>query len=613
MQTFSADEFKKKFGESAYTSLSPDTQKAQSIIKNEGSSIGNAFRAGVGQIKQSFSDAQNASNPVEAIESGMKLGSGVVRTAGSPLAPVVNPTIGKGIEFASDKISNSPAVQKFATSKAGERTARIAEDVGYLADIAGTAAGMAEAPKVGATVKKTATGVVDAAQDLSSKVAQEARAKVGSQPAKIMQRVARLSKNKQAKFEQTAGESVGEYLTKRGIYGDIDEISTQLYDRFTRSKNTADKALAELKGTFEPAPVKTALDELMAREERVSSEGAPSPIMGRVRQLSLKLKREGLDMSEINEVKRMYEKNNKMDYLKQNLPESVARANNLDSAIRAWQFKQAETLGLKNLPRINKETRLAKQLLDDIGHEYSGQAGNNAMTLTDWIMLSGGDPTAIGGFLVKKTFSSKAVQSAIAKALNKGKPIMGEVKADIGTSQVKQLPAPTSNIRRQIGSGATIKVAPSNRNLEIVGKQGIANTVKKDSPAMGQIVRHVEPLAQEARKYKSAEEFDSAVRGKIDTVIRLAGNEVEDVRIIGSTASGKIKPNDTDVLVSLKKKSGPTTSENIHQRKEFNSVIESELGNLFPNRVHVTVADFDPKRGGQISLTDFYNKVMRKK
>lgn len=402
-----------------------------------------SFSQGVDKAKGAISDSSAGRNP---ISTGAQFGAGVIESAFSPLTsalqPVVEPTIGKAINSVTDKVSNNPSVQNFAMSKAGEITSRVAEDIGNINTIAGIAT---TGPGLSKAV--SAVGKLD---DLSLDVAKAARAKAGSQPAKIMQRVARIPKMKQANFEKVAGESVGEYLTKRGIYGNVDDISTKLYERFTKSKEIADKALEQLPGRYDPAPIKTALKDLLQREIRVSSEGAPSPIVGRVASLYKKLNEGGLTMSEINEAKRLFERNVKVDYLKQNLPESVARANNIDDAIRAWQFRQAETLGLKNLPKINKETRLAKQLLDDLGREYSGAAGNNAVSITDWIMLSGGDPTAISGFLVKKTFSSKTIQSAIAKALNKNNPVKGDVLAEMGESQVKRLPAGNGGTKVQI-------------------------------------------------------------------------------------------------------------------------------------------------------------------
>lgn len=240
-------------------------------------------------------------------------------------------------------------------------------------------------------------------------------------PSAIMQRVARIPAQKQAKFKELAGgESVGEYLVNRGIYGDVDGITQQLYKRFEQSKNTADKALASLPGTYKPTPIGTALDDLFARETRVSTKGALSRDFKRVRELKNKYNSDGLTMSEVNEVKRIYERNIKVDYIRENKPESLARATSLDTAIRSWQVNKAKELGLQNLPQINKETQLAKQLMDDLGTAYAAQAGNNAITLTDWIMLSGGDPTAAAAFLAKKTVSSKPILSAIAKRLNGG-------------------------------------------------------------------------------------------------------------------------------------------------------------------------------------------------
>ncbi len=463
MKTFSADEFKNKFGEQAYNAFGVKEQPQVSAL-NPVSNIEQAFQSGVGQMKKGFQQARDATNPLQAVESGLTFGGGAIgATVGAALAPITSPTIGKAVDFAADKISNVPAVQKFAMSDAGKNTARAAEDTGNLAAIAGTAMGAAEAPKVISGASEGTGALTEGAGDLSKQLMDHVKNKVSDQPAKIMQRVARIPKGRQSLFEKTAGESVGNYLVRRGIYGNIDEISTRLYDRFNKSKTVADNALAQLRGEFQSAPVKTALDDLLAREERVSSEGAPSPNLSRVRQLDLKFKRGGLNMSEINEVKRLYERNVKTDYLKQNLPESVAKSTNLDTAIRKWQLEQAKTLGLKNLDKINRETRLAKQLLDDIGKEYSGQAGNNAFSLTDAILVSGGDPAAISMLLTKKTFGSKAVQSAIAKALNKGKPVMGDVGAEMGYNKILELPAGKGNKYREINTPITL---PSGGILE---------------------------------------------------------------------------------------------------------------------------------------------------
>jgi hypothetical protein len=374
--------------------------------------------------------------------------------------------------------------------------------------------------ELASTASTLARGAVQEVKDIASGlslpdvsgIAQKiATPNIDKIPANIMQRVARIPKLKQAKFEKLAGETVGEYLTKRGIFGDVDKVTEQLYTRFSKSMNTADEALDTLEGTFEPTSVKTALKELVARETRVSAEGAVSPNLTRATELLSKIEKKGLTMKEINEAKRLYERNVKVDYLKSASanPEAVVRATNIDSAIRQWQLKQAETLGLKNLGEINKETQLARQLMNDLGTEYSGQAGNNAVSLTDWIMLSGGDPTAIAGFLTKKTLSSKSVQSAIAKYLNKGNTTLGEVKADIGTSNVKQLPAGSNNpsIQNFVAPELPTRSLPNEPMAQKIMSQDkvpVKATTKKAKSSSDS------SLINEARKYKSAEEFVKA-------------------------------------------------------------------------------------------------------
>ena len=467
MQTISADAFKKKYGEVGLAQFSsPQTKKESSAMERVGSTIQQAGDTALNQI---------TGQGEYAGQSDIQRGVGAFATAFSaPLKVAVDiapkpirqglgylgEKIGQGLNAVSNALSETPFIKGTAKDLPKSNSGGLGEGLlgtlssgGQIASDILAYKGIAD---TGNKIADTGNKIVDTTSqgiqktksiidDYSKQAKQGLQEMTSDQPAKIMQRVARIPKSQQAKFEQVAGESVGEYLSKRGIFGNVDEISSKLYDRFIQSKNTADTALEQLPGVYNPAPVKTALAELVGRESRVSTPGAESQNLARVKELANKFDDQGLTMPEINKVKRLYEANVKVDYLKSASanPEAVVRATNIDSAIRKWQFKQAETLGLKNLGEINRETQLAKNLLNALGKEYAGSAGNNAITLTDWIMLSGGDPSAITGFLVKKGFSSKSVQAALAKFLNKGNPITREVKANIGQSQVLQLPAPT--------------------------------------------------------------------------------------------------------------------------------------------------------------------------
>ena len=335
-------------------------------------------------------------------------------------------------------------VQKVAGSKAGQaigsayQSAKTAhpELVEGVEDVFSVGSALLAPGLANAGTKATISAASQSAKvlgNITSKGTKGIReaASLAVDPANLMQRVARVSKGKQAAFEERAGESIGQYLVSRGIFGDVDEITTQVYSRFDKSKGEVDKALASLPGKYKNTAVGSALKELAAREQRVSSPGAVSKDIERVRELLKKHNGAGLNMEEVNEVKRLYERNVRLDYIKENVPDKVQKANNIDAAIREWQQNQASQLGFKNIQELNRETYLAKQLVDDLGAEYAGSAGNNAITLTDWVLIAGtsADPaTAIGSYIAKKAISSKGVMSGIAKLFTRRDP-MGQPKA----------------------------------------------------------------------------------------------------------------------------------------------------------------------------------------
>lgn len=283
--------------------------------------------------------------------------------------------------------------------------------------------------------------------------------------AAIMQRVARIPKGKQIKFEDTAGESVGDYLVKRGIYGDEEQIVEQLYKRFNDSKNVADEALASLEGTYQPQQVKDALEMLAEKFTKASTKGAKDPNLARTEELIAKLDGEGLSMTEINEAKRLFEKNVKLDFARENSPDGLRLSNNVDEAIRQWQFGQAEQLGLKNLPEINRETRLARQLMDDLGAESAGIAGNNAVSLTDWIVLAEGNPASIAAFLGKKAAANKKIQSAVAKKFAPEVSV-GQPEAIFKTPKSTTLPQPQKVSQQSLVNDTTKATASKVDNFE---------------------------------------------------------------------------------------------------------------------------------------------------
>lgn len=292
----------------------------------------------------------------------------------------------------------------------------------------------------------------------------------------IMNKVARLTPTQARKFETIAGKTHGQYLKETGNFGTPDEIVKKEAEKFAQSIKSVDDSLAQLDGTFKDGTIDDVLADLQEKAIATSTKNVKAPYLDRVSELIAKNNTEGLNMSEINEMKRLYERNVKLGYNKMTDAEKIQRATNLDNALREWQIGKAEELGFENLRELNKQTQLSKQLINSLGDQIIGQSGLNNVTLTDWIMLSGGDPTAVGGLLTKKFFSSKKIQSKIAEWLNDT-----EVKPMVTPKITPSKPTTPPLLKKESGS-ALPKSSPKSATKSSLKGQGENPPTRKIEP-----------------------------------------------------------------------------------------------------------------------------------
>lgn len=337
---------------------------------------------------------------------------GINDIIGAAISPIINKTV--------DVISDVPAVQQFAQTKpvsgaldvANTITQGIGQDYKafeeanpktgeFLADVGN----IASLVPIGKGAQMTKNAAVD-----TTKLA--ARTALPNTSENVLNRIARLDPRDANKFKSQFGESHGKYLSRTGNIGTAEEILQNESKKFVQSLNDVDEAIATLEGKFKSDQVKIALKELAERENRI---GVINEETRKIASLVRKEESEGLTMAEINEVKRLFERNVKLDFQKQNLPEGLARATRIDEGLREWQFKQAEKLGLKNLPEMNRQTQMAKFVIEKLGKKITAGTGNNAVSLTDWIIMSGLDPNAIAGFIAKKAVFGQGGQAKLAR------------------------------------------------------------------------------------------------------------------------------------------------------------------------------------------------------
>lgn len=281
------------------------------------------------------------------------------------------------------------------------------------------------------TAKKVTSDVEKILSETAPKIPKIKSTKLSSD---IMNKVARVNPVDANKFKQTAGESIGEYLTRTGNFGNPDKIIETEAKRFTQALKVKDEALASLPGTYKDGSIQDALKGLLEKAKATSGENIKSPYLKTVTELQNKIKTDGLTMEEINNLKRLYEKEMKLGYNKTLNPDTVKKATYIDDAIRTFQDETAKQLGFENLPELSKQIQTSKSIINSLGKKMVSNDLLNGVSLTDYITLSGGNPTNVGMYLTKKLFSDKTVQAKLAKMLaNDSVPL--EIKAILNTGK----------------------------------------------------------------------------------------------------------------------------------------------------------------------------------
>lgn len=515
------------------------SKEYEDVASNLTKAIGNAKKLGQDTTRletalaQHQQEAPNLDNFI-----GNKAKTLMEATPGKATEMIAGEALGTVLEATSGGILSGGA--KAVTAGGVKALAKEGAIVGgAYGSLGGAATGMQEGKNVGGVLKDAAIGgatgavlggatggligavpsVITGIQKipgLSKTFAGVAKENIVPKAESIMNRVARVKPNEARAFEDMSGKTIGKYLVETGNFGTPDNIVAKEAQKFAKSVADVDKAFDSLPGTYKPQEVIDVLESSVERLGKVKSKEVK-----RATELLNKAKAEGLNMAEINEAKRLFERNVKLAYNKAINPDQVALATNMDNALREWQFAQADMLGFSNIGEMNLQTRMSKHIVNSLGGKIVDNALLNGISLSDWIMLSGGNPAAVGGLLTKRLFSDPGVQAKIAKMLTNVEA-KGAIVPKIGETKFLRLEAGKTKIPTTSG-GSTIPVAPKGSNIEFTGQAGgvtsakptqqplLKKSLKKSSSKVSnKSSTKSNSLSTEAKKYKSAEEFVKA-------------------------------------------------------------------------------------------------------
>ena len=164
--------------------------------------------------------------------------------------------------------------------------------------------------------------------------------------------------------------------------------------------------------------------------------------------------------------------------------------------------------------------------------------------------------------------------------------------------------APSSKPKGLGDLGLSIKDVSGEANQSFLGKpkSSLQNTPQSKTPIPA---KKVIPNTTIKTSTKSNLQQEAKITEKVKTILSSVGNDLDKISIVGSVAKGKLKPNDIDILIT------PTDKKLLSDgARSINKILTRELQEFFPDiKVSAFTGILAPKLGKSISLSDFFLKA----
>lgn len=177
MATFKFDEFVKNAGGGVPTVVGNEASKEYKQTSVQASPsymsrVGGAFKQGLEQNKQGFEKAMTGDGVLSKVKGALGSGAGLINTISAPLAPVFEDTVGKGMDFAQNKLADTYGedVERGLHEGGKTKAESVLETAVDTTTILGAVTG---GPKIGKGLDKVKSGAlktVDKAVDVAETV-----------------------------------------------------------------------------------------------------------------------------------------------------------------------------------------------------------------------------------------------------------------------------------------------------------------------------------------------------------------------------------------------------------------------------------------------------------
>jgi hypothetical protein len=459
MQTISEDEFKKRYGEVGHSQFN---QPQPSQGPNFGQRIKQAASQGIDMIKSSNADI-NSGNPLRFMEGAVRAGAGAVETAFSPVTaaiePVTKPTIGKAVNYAADKISNNPEVQKFAASKAGELMSRIVEDLNNLNTIAGVVVGSESAAKltskfdslmsdlreaIPTSVPEAATSAAKPALTTAKTAIKEISPSYQSIINDQVTKAFDLTQGDVKNISLSTGNHVGDFVAKHDLIGNTVESSQRLLDDFYKQNyKTVRDEISQVKTTYEPSSVPRYTEALQELQKKTTDVPGLQEASTEINAL---LKKKTIKLEDVQRAKELMDDHFSLYKVTGDVGEGIAKQglDNIRKDLRKFIEDEVKNNSGTDIRELNNNVATSRSIMDAIKNRATRASTRQKISLGDLGWFTGGSVAGtplfgIAAVFAKKVLESPTVRLRIAKfvkGLSDAKQV--KIKTDLEAGLIPQ-------------------------------------------------------------------------------------------------------------------------------------------------------------------------------
>lgn len=246
----------------------------------------------------------------------------------------------------------------------------------------------------------------------------------------LMRRATKIQPSRQKKlaieledYTQTANR-IEEWMLDKGVSGTVDSMIEQVRELKNKSRSELDAKLASNPTPFQSETVSNILDRSLEIRKGLTSQKSKD-IIQKIEQWQIKHETDGLSLSEMNEVKRHLDSEEKMFKASGETSDARIAKNSaeLRNELKRFIEDTAETqFGIPDVRELNKNTQIAKGAEQALVYSDFSTSNNKWLHITNSVILGGSiaNPNiGVPVFVLNQIRESPAARTALAQAMRK--------------------------------------------------------------------------------------------------------------------------------------------------------------------------------------------------